>query len=129
MLRRIFKIKHRQGKKINIQKIKDRRKDRVSNGRKGSHSFIDSVEQFKKKKSSKFQNIDESFLDKYKDFCMVYLGQKTRTIINQLIFIHILFNKAIKTGVVDSKYHPFGGEKEKIGIGSSHRTGLISNKT
>lgn len=107
-----------------INGIKERRKNRVSKGRKGEHTFMDSVKHFKKNKSLRFQDINESFLDKYKDFCSVYLGQKTRTITNQLIFIRTLFNQAIKNGMVDSKYYPFGGEKEKIRIGSSHKIGL-----
>ncbi|RDK89216.1 tyrosine-type recombinase/integrase [Marinirhabdus gelatinilytica] len=107
-----------------ILTIKNRRKERVSKGRKGTHLFIDSVKHFKKKKSLKFQDISESFLDKYKDFCTVYLEQKNRTITNQLIFIRTLFNKAIKDGVVDVKYYPFGGEKEKIRISSGHKIGL-----
>ncbi len=117
-----------QGKEVIIQEIKERRKERVSKGRKGKHSFMDSVAYFKKDKTLKFQDINESFLDKYKDFCLVYLGQKTRTITNQLIFIRTLFNKAIKIGVVDVKYYPFGGEKEKIRIGSSHKIGLTSKE-
>ncbi|AUC21153.1 integrase [Polaribacter sejongensis] len=116
------------GKDVSIQEIKARRKERISKGRKGEHSFMDNVAHFKNKKSLKFQDINEPFLDKYKDFCLVYLGQKTRTITNQLIFIRTLFNNAIKTGIVDSKYYPFGGEKEKICIGSSHKIGLTSNE-
>jgi len=113
-----------QPKKEAIFEIMKRRKKRVSQGRKGEHSFIDSVKHFKKNKSLKFQDISESFLDKYKDFCAVYLGQQTRTITNQLIFIRTLFNKAIKDGFVDVKYYPFGGEKEKIRISSGHKIGL-----
>jgi len=117
-----------QEKELVIRGIKARRKIRVSKGRKGEHTFMDSVGHFKKNKSLKFQDINESFLDKYKDFCAVYLEQKTRTITNQLIFIRTLFNKAIKNGIVDSKFYPFGGEKEKIRIGSSHKIGLIVNE-
>lgn len=115
-------------KKVSIREIREGRKERVSKGRKGEHSFMDSVEQFKKNKSLKFQDINESFIDNYKDFCLVYLGHKTRTVTNQLIFIRTLFNKAIKIGVVDVKYYPFGGEKEKIRIGSGHKIGLNSNE-
>ncbi|MAZ27342.1 MAG: integrase [Cytophagaceae bacterium] len=108
--------------------IMKRRKERVSKGRKGEHLFMDSVKHFKKNNSLKFQDISESFLDKYKDFCTVYLEQKTRTVTNQLIFIRTLFNKAIKEGVVDAKYYPFGGEKEKIRIGSGHKIGLTADE-
>lgn len=127
-LEEFLSLNKAKGKEVLIQEIKERRKERVSKGRKGEHSFMDSVSYFRKNKTLKFQDINESFLDKYKDFCLVYLGQKTRTITNQLIFIRTLFNKAIKIGVVDVKYYPFGGEKEKIRIGSSHKIGLTSNE-
>ncbi|WP_299217557.1 tyrosine-type recombinase/integrase [uncultured Aquimarina sp.] len=111
-----------------IQDIKNRRKERVSKGRKGEHSFLDSVNHFKKNKSLKFQDITESFLDNYKDFCTVYLGQQSRTVVNQLIFIRTLFNKAIKDGIVDVKYYPFGSDKQKIRISSGHKIGLTINE-
>ncbi len=107
-----------------IKGIKERRKERISQGRKFEHSFIDSVTYFKKNKTLSFQDIDESFLEKYKTFCSAYLNQKTRTITNQLIFIRTLFNLAIKEGVVSSKYYPFAGDKVKIRIGSSNKIGL-----
>ena len=111
-----------------IKEIKERRRERVSLGRKGEYTFMDSVKYFKKKISLKFQDINESFLEKYKEFCSVYLQQKTRTITNQLIFIRTLFNKAIKNGIVDAKYYPFGGDKEKLRIGSGHKIGLAINE-
>lgn len=111
-----------------ISGIKERRKKRVSKGRKGEHSFLDSIKHFKKKKEVTFQMLDETFLQKYKDFCAIYLEQKTRTITNQLIFIRTLYNKAIKDGVVDAKFYPFGDEKEQIKIGTSHKIGLIKEE-
>lgn len=107
-----------------IQEIKERRKERISKGRKGEHLFKDSVRHFRKNKSLQFQDINESFLDKYKDFCSVYLEHKSRTVSNQLIFIRTLFNKAIKDSLVDAKFYPFGGVREKIRIGSGHKIGL-----
>lgn len=107
-----------------INDIRERRKKRISQGRKSEHSFMDSVEYFKKNKALLFQDINERFIEKYKTFCTAYLGQKSRTITNQLIFIRTLFNLAIKEGVVDSKYYPFAGDKEKIRIGSGHKIGL-----
>ncbi|WP_420320393.1 tyrosine-type recombinase/integrase [Flagellimonas sp.] len=107
-----------------INEIKERRRSRVSKGRKSEFSFMDSIQYFSKNKSLKFQDIDVRFIERYKTFCSVYLGQRTRTITNQLIFIRTVFNIAIKEGIVDSKYYPFAGEKEKIRIGTSHKIGL-----
>jgi len=123
-----FKLKNSYDREKIIDEIKQRRKDRVSKGRKGEYSILDSLRDFKKKNNFYFEDINTAFLDKYKTFCMVYLGQKTRTITNQLIFIRTLFNIAIKDGVVDAKYYPFSGEKEKIRIGSGHKIGLTENE-
>lgn len=111
-------------KEIVINDIIKRRKARVSKGRKGEHTFLDSVKYFRNKKELRFQMVNEAFLEKYKNFCSIYLKQKTRTITNQLIFIRTLFNKAIKNGLVDVKFYPFGDNKEQIKIGSSHKIGL-----
>ncbi len=111
-----------------IKNIKKRRKDRVSKARKSEFSFLDGVVYFKKNKKLKFREINEAFLVKFKTFCAAYLGQKTRTITNQLIFIRTIFNVAIKEGIVDPKFYPFGGEKEKIRIGSGNKIGLTKEE-
>jgi len=109
---------------IVIAEIKQRRKDRISKGRKNEHSFLDDIKIFAKNTSLNFEDIDTVFLDKYKVFCATYLGQQKRTITNQLIFIRTLFNSAIKEGVVDIKHYPFAKENEKIRISSGHKIGL-----
>lgn len=111
-----------------INSIKERRKERVSKGRKFEHSFEDSISHFSKKHNLKFQDINEGFLNRYKSFCSIYLNQKTRTITNQLIFIRTLFNIAIKEHVVDIAFYPFASDKEKIRISSSHKIGLLINE-
>lgn len=107
-----------------ISNIKKRRLERISKGRKGDHKFSDSINYFKKNKKLMFQDITQAFLKKYKSFCAVYLEQQNRTITNQLIFIRTLFNLAIKEGIVDIQFYPFGRDKEKIKVGSSHKVGL-----
>lgn len=107
-----------------IKSIKDNRKARISKGRKSEFSFMDSVAHFKKNKTLSFPDINAAFIERYKTFCSAYLGQKTRTITNQLIFIRTLFNSAIKEGVVAPKFYPFAEGKEKIKIRSGHKIGL-----
>jgi len=107
-----------------IEGIKERRKKRMVQGRKPEHSMVDDIKAFSKKKILSFEEIDTAFLNKYKSFCVAYLGQKTRTITNQLIFIRTLFNQVITGGEVDRKHYPFAGEKEKIKIKSGQKIGL-----
>ena len=107
-----------------IEGIKSRRKKRISAGRKSKTDFYDSVNYFKNRSSLRFIDINERFIEKFKDFCTIYLEHKDRTVTNQLIFIRTIFNVAIKDGIVPSKYYPFAGDKEKIRIGSGHKIGL-----
>lgn len=123
-LEEFLNFKNTKDKKTTIRNIRKRRIERISKGRKGELQFEDSINHFKKNKNLAFQDITEGFLEKYKTFCSVYLEQKTRTVTNQLIFIRTLFNVAIRDSVIDSEFYPFGGSKEKIKIGSSHKIGL-----
>lgn len=116
------KSKDRQ---IVIDDIKMRRKERIGKSRKTNYNFLNEVNsEFSKDTSLYFEDIDEPFLKRFKIFCVTYLGQKTRTITNELIFIRTLYNSAIKEFVVEAKHYPFAGEKEIIRIGRGHKVGL-----
>lgn len=127
-LEEFLNLKTNQKKEAVKKSIKERRRIRVSKTRKGEYSFEDAITYFKRNTRLEFREMNESFLNKYKAFCSTYLGQKTRTITNQLIFIRTLFNVAIKDGIVSQKYYPFGGEKEKIRIGSGNKIGLTAEE-
>jgi len=70
-----------------------------------------------------FKQITLSLLNNYR----VYLKAKnlsTQTIVNYLTIIQTLFNQAIKNGVVDSKYYPFGRDKIVLKAPRSMKIGL-----
>lgn len=123
-----LKLKSSSPKNEVIEAIKKRRRDRVGRAKKAQFTFLDGINHFKKSNTLKFRDIDQTFIERYKTFCSTYLNQKSRTITNQLIFIRTLFNIAIKDGVVDIKYYPFAGDKEKIRIGSGNKIGLNSKE-
>jgi len=107
-----------------IDGIKKRRKNRISEARKNGRNTLEEVKYFSKIKRLSFDEIDTAFINKFKSFCAAYLGQKTRTITNQLIFIRTLYNLAIKENITNGKSYPFAGEKEKIRIKSGNKIGL-----
>ena len=112
-----------------IDDIMQRRKERIGQSRKAGYNFLEELRiQFAKDKSLYFEDIDEPFLKRFKIFCAGYLGQKTRTITNQLIFIRTMYNAGIKEFVVDAKHYPFAGEKEKIKVGRGHKVGLTKEE-
>ncbi len=111
-----------------ISEIKNRRKERISRGRMSKHKFTDSIQFFTRMDTLYFEDINISFIKRYKNFCKVYLNQKTRTITNQLIFIRTVFNSAIKERLVEEKYYPFAGDNEKIRIGNGLKIGLTEHE-
>jgi integrase len=111
-----------------IDGIKLRRIARISNGKKYGHATLKELQMFSKNESLSFEDIDTAFITKYKTFCASCLGQKTRTITNQLIFIRTVFNLAIKENIVNAKHYPFAGEKEKIRIKSGNKIGLTKEE-
>jgi integrase len=111
-----------------IDEIMQRRKDRVSYGRKNGHTTLEDLKAFSKNSSLAFEDIDTAFLTKFKTFCSSYLGQKTRTITNQLIFIRTVFNIALKENIITAKHYPFAGDKEKIRISSGNKIGLTKDE-
>jgi len=121
-------LKTSLNKEAVIKEILRRRRERVSKARKSEYTMLDGLVDFSKNRALFFEDINTAFIKKYKTFCTSYLGQRTRTITNQLIFIRTLFNIAIKDGLVDEKYYPFAGEKEKIRISSGLKIGLTKEE-
>ncbi len=91
-------------------------------------SILNNIQKFHKKENLSFEEITTGFISKFKVFCKSQMGQSTRTITNQLIFIRTLFNIAMKDGLVDIKHYPFAGEKEKIRLTSGNKIGLTSEE-
>jgi integrase/recombinase XerD len=53
---------------------------------------------------------------------------KPRTLVNHLILIRTLYNKAISEGIVKQNYYPFGRKKLTIRIPDSQKIGLDENE-
>lgn len=71
-----------------------------------------------------FPEITEVLLKKYITYLKVKLKNGERSIVNNLIIIRTLFNLAIRDGIVDKKYYPFGKGKVEVKIPQSIKIGL-----
>lgn len=92
-------------------------------------SIVNNLMKFTKGSDLHFEDITPAFLERYKVFCFIELGQKSkRTVTNQLIFIRTIFNIGLKQGVANIKHYPFAGDKEKIRIGSGLKIGLTKQE-
>jgi integrase/recombinase XerD len=85
---------------------------------------IKHVIEFSKSESLFFNEINEDFLKRFISHLRVKRKNSERTIVNNLIVIRTLFNRAIKEGIVEQKLYPFGKDKIKIKFPESEKIGL-----
>ncbi len=81
------------------------------------------LENFVGTKKLKFSDIDEPLLKSF----MVYLRNKSisqRSVVNNLVVIRTIFNRAIRLGHVERKFYPFGAGKIPIKFPESQKIGL-----
>jgi len=90
----------------------------------GEKPRIKHFREFLENQDINFQTITLPLLKKF----MVYLKSKRnikeRTIVNHLVVIRSVFNRAINLGIVESKYYPFGPGKIQIKFPESLKVGL-----
>ena len=99
-----------------------------SEGKIGRHStdsaWLSFVEKYYKSKSLRFQEIDERFLKKLKTALRGNYSLSETSAMNVMVFIRLLFNRAIKDKVVSKELYPFGTGKFKIKFPETEKVGL-----
>lgn len=91
-------------------------------------AYVGYVLKFCKSKQLSFKEIDERFLKKLKIFLIKRHNLSATSVMNVLVFIRMLYNKAIKEGIVKKKLYPFGGDKIKIKFPETEKIGLTSDE-
>src|SRR5690606_2194553 len=71
-----------------------------------------------------FTDITVSLLERFHAHVKNKLKLSERSAVNHLVTIRSVFSHAIKEGVVDAKYYPFGKGKVKIKFPESSKVGL-----
>ncbi|WP_339629175.1 site-specific integrase [uncultured Maribacter sp.] len=89
-------------------------------------AWIGFIFKFHKSKQLTFQEIDERFLKKL----IVYLKSKhslsETSIMNILVLIRLLYNRAVKQKIVNKELYPFGSDKIKIKFPETTKVGLTT---
>ena len=75
-----------------------------------------------------FPEITELLLKKYISYLKTKAKNNDRSIINNLITIRAIYNLAIREGIVDRKYYPFGSGKIQIKLPQSLKIGLTKEE-
>jgi integrase len=71
-----------------------------------------------------FQDITPTFLEKFSTYLKSDREVSERTVMNYLVVVRTIYNKAIKEGLVDRKYYPFADNNIKIKYPPSIKIGL-----
>jgi integrase/recombinase XerD len=71
-----------------------------------------------------FQNIDAPLLKKFMIYLKTEAGLSDRSVMNNLVVMRTIFNRAINEGLVESKFYPFGPGKIMIKFNETHKVGL-----
>ncbi|MEZ7494321.1 site-specific integrase [Leeuwenhoekiella aequorea] len=89
---------------------------------------VNHVINFHNSKQLTFEEIDEAFLRKFKIYLKSKINLSERSIVNNLIVIRTIYNRAIKSRIVDRKLYPFGADKIRIKIPEAQKIGLSVNE-
>jgi len=104
--------------------IQDKKKKGDHNRAISDNSMINNLKGFASNSKLTFEEIDEKFLNKFKVSSLAKGKIGERTIMNTFVLIRLLYNRAIKRGIVEQKYYPFGRDKVKIKMPQSIKIGL-----
>jgi integrase len=125
----VKKTLKRAGKGVTFFSLAEERyKDYVKLGKHGvagsDKSKVNNFKDFLEDEDIRFEDITVSLVDKFKIYLSSFKKLSPRSVMNHLLLIRTIFNKAIADGLVDQKYYPFGKGKVKIKLPESLKIGL-----
>ncbi len=121
------KIKHNNKSSFNSvaeEHLSDLLKLKKFNQHSGENPRVNHFKNFIENEDISFQNITTSLLKKFMIYLKADKNLGDRSVMNCLIVIRTIFNKAINEGLVESKNYPFGPGKIQIKLIESRKVGL-----
>ncbi len=94
------------------------------NRRSADEPRIKRFKEFVKEKDITFNEITVPLIEQFKVHLKSTRTITDRTVVNHLIVLRTIFSRAIKAGLVDPKFYPFGQGKVKIKFPESAKIGL-----
>jgi integrase len=121
------KVKHQNKSSFNAvadEHLSDLLKLKKYNQHSGENPRVNHFKNFIDNEDISFQHITTSLLKKFMIYLKADKNLGDRSVMNCLIVIRTLFNKAINEGLVESKHYPFGPGKIQIKLIESRKVGL-----
>ena len=121
------KVKHQNKSSFNSvaeEHLSDLLKLKKFNQHSGENPRVNHFKNFIENEDISFHNITTSLLKKFMIYLKADKNLGDRSVMNCLIVIRTIFNKAINEGLVESKNYPFGPGKIQIKLIESRKVGL-----
>ncbi|TYC10549.1 tyrosine-type recombinase/integrase [Bizionia gelidisalsuginis] len=91
-------------------------------------AWLSFIERFHKSKQLTFQEIDERFLGKLKVFLKGKSSLTETSAMNVMVFIRLIYNRAIKDRVASKELYPFGNGRFKVKFPETVKIGLTKDE-
>lgn len=91
-------------------------------------AWLSFIKKFHKSEQLAFQEIDERFLNKLKVFLKGKSSLTETSTMNVMVFIRLLYNRAIKDKVASKELYPFGNGRFKIKFPETEKIGLTKKE-
>jgi integrase len=85
---------------------------------------VNHVISFAKTDNLAFREIDDAFLRQFMLYLKIQKKNSQRSIVNNLVVIRTIYNRAIRQNIIDRKFYPFGRDKIQIKYPESKKIGL-----
>lgn len=122
-----YKVKHHNKSSFNAladEHLSDLLKLNKFNQHSGEKPRVNHFKNFLGNEDISFQHITPALLKKFMIYLKADIKLSDRSIMNCLIVIRTIFNKAINDALVESKHYPFGPGKVQIKLIESRKVGL-----
>lgn len=91
-------------------------------------AWIKFISKYTNSKSLSFQEIDTRFLNKMKATLKNKNNLSETSVMNIMVLVRLLFNRAIKDRIIDKDFYPFGKGKFKIKFPPTTKIGLTKDE-
>jgi integrase len=94
----------------------------------GERAALNHLKRFREGQDLNFEDLNVNMLSRFKAYLLGEVGVSSNSVINYLITLRTIFNRAITDGVVDQKYYPFGKGKISLRRRESAKIGLDADE-
>lgn len=94
----------------------------------GERAALNHLKRFRNGVDLNFEDLNVKLLSKFRAYLLGEVGVSQGSVVNYLITLRTLFNRAIAEGAVDQKYYPFGKGKISLKRPESAKIGLDADE-